>query len=127
MEPESKSDLDHLRILEDWATLSNKMGNHAAIFPESSNLVANLIYVELDDLWKAFEKGLVVRDDANSMKALQIAAKLRNWQPQYHMMMDKIAAQKLRRLSIRQAGKSDVSQCHVRSYCISAHRGHSLP
>ena len=56
-------------------------------------------------------KGIVVKDDVNSMKALEIAASVRDTLcPHFHMKMDKLIAQKLRILSIRQAGNSGVSE-----------------
>ncbi|KAF6239490.1 hypothetical protein HO173_002034 [Letharia columbiana] len=60
-------------------------------------------------------------------EVLKLAAKLRDTlPPQFHIWIDKIVAQKLRILSIRQAGKSDVSGHHIRSYYVAAHNGKSL-
>lgn len=122
MDPEYKSDLDCLEILEEWSTLGSKMTRYPAASPESGSLLDHVIVVGVNNLWKAFEKGLVVKDDVNSMKALVIAASLRDTlRPQFHMWIDKIIAQKLRILSIRQASKSDVSGHCVQSCCTTAH------
>lgn len=56
--------------------------------PESSSLLDHVVVMGLSALWEAFEKGLVVKDDASSMKVLQIAAKLRdNRPPQFHLLI----------------------------------------
>lgn len=111
MDPEYKPDLDCLEILAEWATLASKMTKYPVTSPESSSMLDHVIVIELKDLWKAFEKGIVVKDDVDSMEALETAASLRDTLcPHFHMRMDKFIAQKLRILSIRQAGKSDVSE-----------------
>lgn len=83
--------------------------------------------VLLDKLRDAFEKGLIVKNEVGSMKALQIAARLRDMlDPDVYILIDKIIAQKLRILTIREAGKSDVGRHYLRSYCIATYIGHSL-
>lgn len=127
VDPECKSDLDCLEDLEEWATLGSRMTKYSGTFPESSNLLDHMIAMKRNDLWKAFDKGIVVTDDVNSTKALEIAARLRDTLcPQFHKWIDKIIAQKLRILSIHQAGKSDVSGHHIRLHCIAADDGGSL-
>ena len=127
MDPEYKSDLDCLEILAEWATLASKMTKYPVTSPESSSILDHVIVMELNELWKAFEKGVMVKDDVNSMKALEIAASLRDTLcPYFHMRIDKFIAQKLRILSIRQAGKSDVSEHRIWSYRTAAHDGYSL-
>ena len=117
VDPGSKSDLDGLTLLEDWATVAAKIRKHTATSPKSSKLLEHVIVAELNKMWHAFQKGIVVKDDARAMKALQIAAKLRDrFDPKFHMWIDKIVAQKLRILSIRQAGKSDVSGDYTQSF-----------
>ncbi|CAD6579855.1 MAG: hypothetical protein ASARMPREDX12_009388 [Alectoria sarmentosa] len=117
MDPEYKSDLDCLEILAEWATLASKMTKYPVTSPESSSILDHVIVMELNELWKAFEKGVMVKDDVNSMKALEIAASLRDTLcPYFHMRIDKFIAQKLRILSIRQAGKSDVQFDDVRGH-----------
>lgn len=103
-------DLHCLETLEEWAALRFRMIKHSETSPESCSLLEQVVVMGLNALWEAFEKGLVVKDDVRSMMVLEIAMKLRDTlRPEFHMWIDKIVAQKLRILSIRQAGKSDVS------------------
>ncbi|KAL9132746.1 MAG: hypothetical protein Q9175_006080 [Cornicularia normoerica] len=108
---DATSDLRCLETLEEWAAIGFQMMKYAMFSPESCNLLDHVVVMRLNTLWKTFEKGLVVKDDVNSMRVLELAAKLRDTlRPQFHIWIDKIVAQKLRILSIRQAGKSDVHQ-----------------
>ena len=125
--PERKSDLECLEVFEEWATLGTKMTKYSIFSPESSSLHDHVVVMKLNDLWNAFEKGIVVTDDVSSIKALEIAARWRDTlRPVFHMRIDKIIAEKLRILSIRQAVKSDVSGNHIRTHCIAADDGYSL-
>ncbi len=124
---DTTSDLQCLENLEEWATLCAKMMKYRVTSPESSSLLDSIVGARLNDLRVAFEDGLVVKNDADSMRALEIAAKLRGTlTPHSHMWIEKVIAQKLRILSIRQAGKSDVSGHHIRRYHIVAHNRYSL-
>ncbi len=124
---DTTSDLQCLENLEEWATLCAKMMKYRVTSPESSGLLDSIVGARLYDLRVAFEDGLVVKNDVDSMRALEIAAKLRGTlTPQFHMWIDKIIAQKLRILSIRQVGKSDVSGHRIRRYYIVAHNRYSL-
>lgn len=124
---DATSDLRCLETLEEWAAIGFQMMKYAMFSPESCNLLDRVVVMRLNTLWKTFEKGLVVKDDVNSMRVLEIAAKLRDTlRPQFHIWIDKIVAQKLRILTIRQVGKSDVSWKNIRLYFIVTHTGYSL-
>ena len=121
------SDLRCLETLEEWATLGAQMMKYPVRSPESSGLLNSIVVARLNALRIAFKDGLVVKNDADSMRALEIAAKLRGIiTPQFHMWIEKIIAQKLRILSIRQVGKSNVSGHRIRRYYIVAHSRYSL-
>ena len=124
---DTSSDLRCLETLEDWATLNIRIMKYHGNSPESSNLLDSIVFAGLNALWVAFDDGLVVKNDVDSMRVLEIAAKLRGTlTTQYRMLIDKIIAQKVRILSIRQVGKSDVSGHHIRRYYIVAHNRYSV-
>lgn len=107
---DATSDLRCLETLEEWVVLNDQMIKYPTTSPESGTLLINVVFTRMNTLWETFEKGLIVKDDAGSIRVLEIAAKLRNmFHPQYHRGFDNIVGQKLRILSIRQFGKSDVS------------------
>lgn len=119
---DTTSDLRCLETLEEWTALNFQMMQCPLTSLESNALLDDVVFMGLRALREVFEKGLVVKDDTNSMRVLEIAAELRDTlRPQFHKCIDKIIAQKLRILSIHQTGKSDVSGNHIRSYYTAAH------
>ena len=107
---DATSDLRCLETLEGWVVLNDQMITHPTVSPEAGSLLNDIVFTRLNTLLETFENGLIVKDDTGSMRVLEIAAKLRKmFHPRYHKGFDKIGGQKLRILSIRQAGKSDVS------------------
>ena len=71
---DATSDLRCLEALEERAALSLQMMKYrmASPGPGSSSLLDHVVVMGLSALWEAFEKGLVVKDDANSMRVLEI-------------------------------------------------------
>ena len=107
---DATSDLRCLETLEEWVALNDQMITYPTVSPKSGTLLNDVVFTRLHALSEAFENGLTVKDDAGSMRVLEIAAKLRkHFHPRYHRGLDRIVGQKLRILSIRQAGRSDVS------------------
>lgn len=107
---DTTSDLRCLESLEEWVALSFEMKKYPEVSSHSCTSLDDVLSMRLNTLWEVFDKGLVVKDDACSIRVLKIAAKLRVMlHSQFHHSIDTIIAQKLRILMIRQAGKSDVS------------------
>lgn len=107
---DATSDLRCLETLEGWVVLNDKMIRHPNVSPESGSLLNDIVFTRLNTLLETFENGLIVKDDADSIRVLEIAARIRNMFHSRHFRgLDKIIGQKLRILGIRQAGKSDVS------------------
>ena len=87
------------------------MKKYPEMSPQSCDSLQGVLCLRLNTPWEAFDKGLVVKDDACSIRVLEIAAKVRAMlHPHLHMSIVKIIGQKLQILSIRQAGGSDVSR-----------------